>query len=92
MPAFPAPAPAPAQPAAPAAWQPDDDAVDLLSVAGLPVLKRAIPVAAGLIAVAVVALLRRRRRRCPRLAPPRLTRAAKRVPGWAESLELGWYS
>jgi carbon monoxide dehydrogenase subunit G len=63
VPAFPAPAPAPAQPAAPAAWQPDDDAVDLLSVAGLPVLKRAIPVAAGLITVAVLALLRRRRRR-----------------------------
>jgi hypothetical protein len=65
MPAFPAPAPAqaPARAAAPAAWQPDDDAVDLLSVAGLPVLKRVIPVAAGLITFAVMALFRRRRRR-----------------------------
>ncbi len=34
----------------------DDDAIDLLSVAGLPVLKRAIPVAAAVAAVAVVAL------------------------------------
>jgi carbon monoxide dehydrogenase subunit G len=53
------PVPAPA----PESWQPDNEAVDLLSVAGLPVLKRAIPVAAGLITVAVLALLRRRRRR-----------------------------
>jgi hypothetical protein len=48
---------------APAAWQPDDDAVDLLSVAGLPVLKRVIPVAAGLVTVAVAILVRRRLRR-----------------------------
>jgi hypothetical protein len=42
----------------------DDDAIDLLSVAGLPVLKRAAPVAAALAAVAVIALrLRIRRRR-----------------------------
>jgi carbon monoxide dehydrogenase subunit G len=45
-------------------WQADDDAIDLLSVAGFPVLKRAIPVAIGVAAVAVIALgLRRRRRR-----------------------------
>ena len=48
----------------PAAWQPQDDAVDLLGVAGLPVLKRALPAAAGLIAVIVVLFgLRRRRAR-----------------------------
>ena len=45
-------------------WQADDDAIDLLSVAGFPVLKRALPVAAGVAAVAVIALgLRRWRRR-----------------------------
>lgn len=45
-------------------WQADDDAIDLLSVAGFPVLKRAIPVAVGVAAIAVIALgLRRRRRR-----------------------------
>jgi carbon monoxide dehydrogenase subunit G len=44
-------------------WQPDDDAIDLLSVAGMPVLKRALPVAAGLVTVgAIVAALRYRRR------------------------------
>jgi uncharacterized protein len=42
----------------------DDDAIDLLSVAGLPVLKRAAPVAAAVTAVAVIVLrLRRRRKR-----------------------------
>ena len=46
------PAPAPA----PEAWQPDNDAVDLLSVAGLPVLKRALPVAAGVVALTALAL------------------------------------
>jgi len=44
-------------------WQTDDDAIDLLSVAGFPVLKRALPIAAGLAAVAVIALGLRRRRR-----------------------------
>jgi carbon monoxide dehydrogenase subunit G len=45
-------------------WQADDDAIDLLSVAGFPVLKRALPVAAGVVALAAIALgLRRRRRR-----------------------------
>ena len=49
----------------PAAWQPsDNEAIDLLNVAGLPVLKRALPAAAGLIAVIlVVSGLRRRRAR-----------------------------
>jgi carbon monoxide dehydrogenase subunit G len=42
----------------------DDDALNLLSVAGLPVLKRAIPVLAALVSAVLVALgLRRRRRR-----------------------------
>jgi carbon monoxide dehydrogenase subunit G len=42
----------------------DDDAIDLLSVAGLPVLKRVAPMAAAVAAVAVIALrLRLRRRR-----------------------------
>ncbi|MEP7026713.1 MAG: SRPBCC family protein [Actinomycetota bacterium] len=39
-----------------------DDAMDLLDVAGLPVLKRAIPVVAGLIVVAAIVLRRRRKR------------------------------
>jgi len=55
-----APRPAPA-----AARPPDEDAIDLLSVAGLPVLKRAIPVLAGLVVAAALVLrfrLRRRRR------------------------------
>jgi carbon monoxide dehydrogenase subunit G len=47
-----------------AARPPDEDAIDLLSVAGLPVLKRVLP-AAGVVAVLVLLLLlgRRRRRR-----------------------------
>ncbi len=48
-----------------AARPPDEDAIDLLSVAGFPVLKRALPVA-GVVVAALVALLllgRRRRRR-----------------------------
>jgi carbon monoxide dehydrogenase subunit G len=49
----------------PSAWQPpDNDAIDLLDVAGLPVLKRAVPAAAALIAVLLVIFgLRRRRAR-----------------------------
>ncbi|HEY2552841.1 MAG TPA: DNA-directed RNA polymerase subunit alpha C-terminal domain-containing protein [Streptosporangiaceae bacterium] len=54
---------APPESARPPASQADDDAIDLLSVAGLPVLKRAIPVLAALIAAGLVALLRRSRRR-----------------------------
>jgi carbon monoxide dehydrogenase subunit G len=47
---------------APESWQPNNDAVDLLSVAGMPVLKRALPVAAGVVALTVVALAYRRLR------------------------------
>ena len=62
----PAPAPGP-RPAPAAARPPDEDAIDLLSVAGLPVLKRAIPVLAGLVvATAIVLRLRFRRRRAAR--------------------------
>jgi uncharacterized protein len=62
-----APPPAAAMPslaAAPAARPPDEDAIDLLSVAGFPVLKRALP-AVGVVAAFVLLLLlgRRRRRR-----------------------------
>jgi uncharacterized protein len=60
----------PAAPATPAATPAsnvgrasDDDAIDLLSVAGAPVLKRAIPVAAALAAVAVIVLRIRVKRR-----------------------------
>jgi hypothetical protein len=59
-------APAMQAPAAPslAARPPDEDAIDLLSVAGFPVLKRALP-AVGVVAAFVLLLLlgRRRRRR-----------------------------
>jgi carbon monoxide dehydrogenase subunit G len=44
-------------------WQADDDAIDLLSVAGFPVLKRALPVAAGVLAIALAALTWRLRKR-----------------------------
>jgi len=49
-------------------WESDDDAIDLLSVAGLPVLKRALPIAAGVLTAAIVAALglRRRKRRAGR--------------------------
>ncbi len=49
----------------PTSWQPpDNDAIDLLDVAGLPVLKRAVPAVAALIAVLLVVFgLRRRARR-----------------------------
>ncbi len=40
----------------------DDDAIDLLSVAGMPVLKRAAPVAAAIAAVALIVFRLRRRR------------------------------
>src|SRR5215469_13701786 len=48
-----------------AARPPDEDAIDLLSVAGFPVLKRALPVAGVVVAalIAVLLLGRRRRRR-----------------------------
>jgi carbon monoxide dehydrogenase subunit G len=51
-------------PREPVTWQPQDEAIDLLGVAGLPVLKRALPAAAGLVALILVFLgLRRRRAR-----------------------------
>jgi carbon monoxide dehydrogenase subunit G len=53
------PVPAPA----PESWQPDNEAVDLLSVAGMPVLKRVLPVAGGVVVVAAAALAVRRWRR-----------------------------
>jgi carbon monoxide dehydrogenase subunit G len=57
---------APAQPAAaprePVRWQPQDEAIDLLGVAGLPVLKRAIPAAAGVLGLILVVFGLRRRR------------------------------
>ena len=57
---------APAQPAAaprePVRWQPQDEAIDLLGVAGLPVLKRAVPAAAGVLALILVVFGIRRRR------------------------------
>jgi carbon monoxide dehydrogenase subunit G len=62
--AEPAPAPLRTVPAPRAAAEAsDDDAIDLLSVAGLPVLKRAIPVAVGVLAVVGIALGLRRRGR-----------------------------
>jgi len=65
-PAGAAPPPAPAMPslaAPPAARPPDEDAIDLLSVAGFPVLKRALPVAGVVAAFVLLLLLGRRRRR-----------------------------
>jgi hypothetical protein len=45
------------------AWQPpNNEAIDLLGVAGLPVLKRAVPAAAALIGVLLVLIGVRRRR------------------------------
>jgi hypothetical protein len=46
-----------------AAHQLEDDAINLLKVAGMPVLKRAIPVLAALAAVLLVGLRRKMRRR-----------------------------
>jgi carbon monoxide dehydrogenase subunit G len=58
-------APAMQAPAAPslAARPPDEDAIDLLSVAGFPVLKRALPVVGVVAAFVLLLLLGRRRRR-----------------------------
>jgi hypothetical protein len=61
IPLRPVPSPSPEP-----SWQPDDDAIDLLSVAGFPVLKRAIPIAAGVVAAAIGALIFRTRRRARR--------------------------
>lgn len=46
----------------PVGWQPQGDAIDLLGVAGLPVLKRALPAAAGVLGLILVVLGIRRRR------------------------------
>ena len=51
----------------PPARPPDEDAIDLLSVAGFPVLKRALP-AVGVVALLVMLLLGARRRRRRRTA------------------------
>src|SRR5215831_10871457 len=71
----PAPAtgqPGTGQPGAPrAARPPDEDAIDLLSVAGFPVLKRALPVAGVILVLLLVILGRRRRRNWPRRSFPR---------------------
>src|SRR5580698_536731 len=56
-------APRPAVAASNAGRASDDDAIDLLSVAGAPVLKRAIPVAAAVVTVAVIVLRIRVKRR-----------------------------
>src|SRR5580692_8156844 len=68
VPAAAAPRPAPEAPrpavaASNAGRASDDDAIDLLSVAGAPVLKRAIPVAAAVVTVAVIVLRIRVKRR-----------------------------
>jgi carbon monoxide dehydrogenase subunit G len=58
------PAPAAAHHAtAEAAHQPEDDSINLLKVAGMPVLKRALPVLAGLTAILLIGLRRRLRKR-----------------------------
>src|SRR5580704_16105646 len=57
-----APADTGAAPREPVRWQPQDEAIDLLGVAGLPVLKRAVPAAAGLVALILVIFGVRRRR------------------------------
>ena len=46
-----------------AAHQLEDEAINLLKVAGMPVLKRAIPVLAGVVAALVISLRRKARRR-----------------------------
>jgi len=56
--------PGASQPSAPrAARPPDEDAIDLLSVAGFPVLKRALPVVGVVLVLLLVILGRRGRRR-----------------------------
>jgi hypothetical protein len=65
-----APSPAATAQAAPPqfARPPDEDAIDLLSVAGFPVLKRALPAVGVVVALIMLLLLgrRRRRQRAPR--------------------------
>ena len=57
-----APADTGAAPREPVRWQSQDEAIDLIGVAGLPVLKRALPAVAGLVALILVILGVRRRR------------------------------
>ncbi len=65
--AQPAAGPPPAAEFESAGWQPpDNEAIDLLGVAGLPVVKRAVPVLAGLVAVLLLVFGLRRRRRARR--------------------------
>src|SRR5262249_29960664 len=89
-----------AREAAPAAWAdgaggtaaprgarpPDEDAIDLLSVAGFPVLKRALPVAGAVVALLLVVfgVRRRGRRRAARRRGPILSipRPPLRPPSW----------
>lgn len=52
----------------PSARPPDEDAIDLLAVAGFPVLKRALPAVAGAAVLVVLLLGARRRRRRRRQA------------------------
>ena len=65
-----APSPTATAQAAPpqAARPPDEDAIDLLSVAGFPVLKRALPAVGVVVALIMLLMLgrRRRRQRAPR--------------------------
>ena len=65
-----APSPTAAAQAAPPqfARPPDEDAIDLLSVAGFPVLKRALPAVGVVVALIMLLMLgrRRRRQRAPR--------------------------
>jgi carbon monoxide dehydrogenase subunit G len=63
VPAAPAAAPRPAAAASDVGRASDDDAIDLLSVAGASVLKRAIPVAAAVVAATVIVLRIRVRHR-----------------------------
>jgi carbon monoxide dehydrogenase subunit G len=57
-----APAATASAPREPVGWQPQGDAIDLLGVAGLPVLKRALPAVAGVLGLILVVLGIRRRR------------------------------
>jgi uncharacterized protein len=57
-----APAATASAPREPVGWQPQGDAIDLLGVAGLPVLKRALPAAAAVLGLILVLLGIRRRR------------------------------
>jgi carbon monoxide dehydrogenase subunit G len=54
-----APRPTPMRPVV----APDDDAIDLLDVAGMPMLKRLVPVAAGVLVLGVLFRVLRRRRK-----------------------------